>query len=124
MLQEQLLGFKNIKLYFVRFIPKDDTVKEFYKFGVTSKYDALERFKSDEYLPWTIKVMTTAYGPTLEVLAAEDELKKKYPKNLWIDQKIKGVTEIFIPESYKEVQDIFSYFKEKGNLWYSLRKKS
>lgn len=124
MFQEQLLKYKNIKLYLARFIPKNDEVKEFYKIGVTSKYDALERFASEEYNPWTVKIMTTAYGPTLEVLAAEDELKKKYPKNLWINQKIKGVTEIFMPESYDTIQEIFTYMKEKGNLWYSKRKNS
>ena len=96
MFQEQLLKFKNIKLYFVHFIPKSDNVKEFYKIGVTSKYNAADRFLDEEYSLWNVKVITTAYGPTLEVLAAEDELKLKYPKHLYIEQTIKGVTEIFI----------------------------
>ena len=121
MFQEQLLKFKNIKLYLVHFIPKDKSVKEFYKTGVTSKYDALERFRNQEYFPWNIEVMKTAYGPTLEVLKAENDLKLKYPKNLYIKQKIKGVTEIFMPESYQTISDIIHFITEKGNEWYILR---
>ena len=121
MFQEQLLKFKNIKLYFVHFIPKSDNVKEFYKIGVTSKYDVADRFIDEEYLHWNIKVITTAYGPTLEVLAAEDELKLKYPKNLYIEQKIKGVTEIFMPIDHQEYEDVYNYVKEKSDLWYKQR---
>jgi hypothetical protein len=121
MLQEQLLKYKNIKIYLARFRAKTQEVKSFYKIGVTSNYDAADRFRDEEYNPWEVKIMTTAYGPTLEVLAAEDELKVKYPKNLWIDQKIKGVTEIFVPRTETELQEIFDYIKVKRIAWFTER---
>jgi len=121
MFQEQLLRYKNIKLYLARFTSKTDDVKSFYKIGVTGKYDAAHRFLDEEYNLWDIKIMTTAYGPTREVLAAEEELKLRYPKNLWLDQKIKGVTEIFVPKDYQDIQDIIEYIKVKRIEWYQRR---
>ena len=121
MFQEQLLRYKNIKLYLARFTARVEGVKSFYKIGVTSKYDAAERFLDEEYNLWDIKIMTTAYGPTREVLEAEDELKLKYKKNLWLDQKIKGVTEIFVPNDYQEIRDIIEYVKQKRISWFQAR---
>ena len=121
MFQEQLLKYKNIKIYLAWFRAKTPEVKSFYKIGVTSNYDAADRFRDDEYNLWDVKIMTTAYGPTREILAAEDELKLKYPKNLWIDQKIKGVTEIFVPRTETELQEIIGYIKVKRVAWYEER---
>jgi len=121
MFQEQLLRYKNIKLYLARFTARVEGIKSFYKIGVTSKYDAAERFLDEEYNLWDIKIMTTAYGPTREVLEAEDELKLKYKKNLWLDQKIKGVTEIFVPRDKQDIQDIIEYIKNKRITWYDRR---
>ena len=121
MFQEQLLKYNNIKLYLAWFKSKTPGIKSFYKIGVTSNYDAADRFRSEEYSLWDVKIMTTAYGPTLEVLAAEEELKLKYPKNLWIDQKIKGVTEIFIPRTETELQEIIDFIKLKRQTWYAER---
>jgi len=121
MFQEQLLRYKNIKLYLARFTSKTEDVKSFYKIGVTGKYDAAHRFLNEEYNLWDIKIMTTAYGPTREVLEAEEELKRMYPKNLWLDQKIKGVTEIFVPNDYQEIRDIIEYVKQKRIGWYQAR---
>jgi hypothetical protein len=66
--------------------------------------------------------MTSAYGPEGEVLKAEQELLKKYPKNIYIEERISGVTEIFVPKDQKEIQDIFAYFINKRNEWYEKRK--
>jgi len=121
--QEQLLKYKNIKAYLVRFINKE-TGERFFKFGVTGKYDAAERFTDEEYYPWYIKIMTTAYGPTLEVLELEQEMLRKYPKNFYLHEKIKGVTEIFKVEREKEnkmVDEVKTYFAKKGTEWYTQR---
>ena len=121
--QEQLLKYKNIKAYLVRFINKE-TGEMFFKFGVTGKYDAAERFTDEEYYPWYIKIMTTAYGPTLEVLELEQEMLRKYPKNFYLHEKIKGVTEIFKVEREKEnkmVDEVKTYFAKKGTEWYTQR---
>jgi len=122
MFQEQLLRYKNIKLYLARFTSRVEGVESFYKIGVTGKYDAAERFLDEEYNLWDVKIMTTAYGPTMMVLEAEEELKLRYPKNIWIDQKIKGVTEIFVPKDYQEIRDIIEYIKVKRISWYQDRR--
>ena len=122
--QEQLLKYKNIKAYLARFINKE-TGERFFKFGVTGKYDAAERFTNEEYLPWDIKIMTTAYGPTLEVLELEQEMLRKYPKNFYLHEKIKGVREIFKIERIEEnkmVGEVKAYFAKKGTEWYNKRK--
>jgi hypothetical protein len=122
--QEQLLKYKNIKAYLARFINKE-TGERFFKFGVTGKYDAAERFTDKEYLPWDIKIMTTAYGPTLEILELEQEMLRKYPKNFYLHEKIKGVREIFKVERVEEnkmVGEVKAYFTKKGTEWYNKRK--
>jgi hypothetical protein len=122
--QEQLLKYKNIKAYLVRFINKE-TGERFFKFGVTGKYDAAERFTDEEYNLWDIKVMTTVYGPTLEILELEQEMLQRYPKNFYLHEKIKGVTEIFKVERVDEnkmVGEVKAYFAKKGTAWYSARK--
>lgn len=112
---------RNLKLYFVRFIPKRGGVGEFYKFGYTHHFDLMKRFQEDKYKDWYISPMTSAYGPEDEVLKAEHELLKKYPKNIYIEERISGVTEIFVPKDQDQIQEIFRYFKMKRELWYNLR---
>ena len=121
--QEQLLKYKNIKAYLARFINKE-TGERFFKFGVTGKYDAAKRFTDKEYDLWDIKIMTTAYGPTLEVLELEQEMLRKYPKNFYLHEKIKGVTEIFKVERLDEnkmVDEVRVHFTKKGTEWYTQR---
>jgi hypothetical protein len=113
---------QNLKLYFVKFVPKRKGVGEFYKFGYTHHFDLMKRFKEEKYKDWYITPMTSAYGPEGEVLKAEQELLKKYPKNIYIEERISGVTEIFVPKDQKEIQDIFAYFINKRNEWYEKRK--
>jgi hypothetical protein len=111
----------NLKLYFARFVPKDNKATEFYKVGYTKHYNFMKRFESDEYKPWYIFPLASAWGPEEEVKKAEKELLKKYPKNLYIEQKIKGVTEIFFPKDSKHVQEVFEYFKDKRSQWFNQR---
>ena len=83
----------NGKVYLVEFTNKE-TGEQFLKFGVTSSYDVLERFKSEEYNMWVVKPLASAYGKKAQVEEAERKFLKKYPKNFWLEEKIRGVTEI------------------------------
>lgn len=83
----------NGKVYLVEFTNKE-TGEQFLKFGVTSSYDVLERFKSEEYNKWVVKPLASAYGTKAQVEEAERKFLKKYPKNFWLEEKIRGVTEI------------------------------
>ena len=84
---------KNGKVYLVEFTNKE-TGEQFLKFGVTSSYDVLERFKSEEYDKWQIKPLASAYGTKEQVEEAERMFLTKYPKNFWLEEKIRGVTEV------------------------------
>lgn len=83
----------NGKVYLVEFTNKE-TGEQFLKFGVTSSYDVLERFKSEEYNRWVVRPLASAYGTKAQVEEAERKFLKKYPKNFWLEEKIRGVTEI------------------------------
>ena len=109
----------NIKLYLAQFKNKK-TSENFYKIGITSKYDVLDRFKYDEYNGWNIRVMSSAYGPRDEVETAEQYLLKRFPKNLWIEQKISGVTEIvqLTSPQFQECMELINEYKHK---WYKER---
>jgi len=81
------------KVYLAEFTNKE-TGDVFQKFGVTSSYDAAERFKSEEYNLWDVRILATAYGTKEQVEELERHFHKKYPKNFWLKEKIRGVTEI------------------------------
>ena len=87
---------KNGKMYFARFTNKDTGEIEFYKFGHTSSYDAMDRFtyEPEQYSKWEIKIMKTVYGPLEEMKGVEQAFRVFYPKNIWVEEKISGVTEI------------------------------
>lgn len=86
---------KNGKMYFARFTNNETGEVEFYKFGHTSSYDAMDRFKyePEQYSKWSIKIMKTIYGPLDEMKGVEQAFRAFYPKNIWIEEKISGVTE-------------------------------
>ena len=86
----------NGKMYFARFTNKATGEVDFYKFGYTSSYDAMDRFTYDpeQYAKWDIKIMKTIFGPLEEMKGIEEAFKVFYPKNLWIEEKVSGVTEI------------------------------
>jgi len=83
----------SVKVYLVEFTNKE-TGEQFLKFGVTSSYDILDRFKSDEYNKWVVRPLASAYGTKEQVEEAEQKFLNKYPKNFWLEEKIRGVTEV------------------------------
>ena len=86
----------NGKMYLARFTNRETREIEFYKFGHTHSYDAMDRFTyaPEQYAKWDIKIMKTVYGPLEQMKGIEETFKALYPKNLWIDEKVSGVTEI------------------------------
>ncbi len=83
-----------MKFYFVRFT-HNKTSKVFYKFGVTSKSDVLERFNTkydSRYAEFNIKVMYSARGSEEQVLKLEKSFLEKFPKNF--------ILETYLGESY------------------------
>lgn len=115
----ELPSKKNLKLYLARFTRRENG-KIFYKIGYTGNYDAGRRFLYEEYSPWDVKILASAYGPRDLVLEAERELLTRYPKNLYIHEKINGVKEIFITDT-TGLENLFNYYREKSNLWYNIR---
>ena len=109
----------NIKIYIVEFNSKI-LADSFHKIGITHHFDVLDRFKGSQYDDWDIRVVCSAYGPRSEVEQLEKLLLIKYPKNIWIEKKISGVTEIvnFSSGQLDEVVGIIKTFKDK---WYNER---
>lgn len=107
---------KNGKLYLVEFTNKE-TGEQFLKFGITSSYDVMERFEGEEYKKWTIRPLASAYGTKAQVEEAERYFLSKYPKNLWVNEKFRGVTEIVQLDketrnkAIKEVRELSSKLK-------------
>jgi hypothetical protein len=112
--QEQLHHLPYVWLYFVEFINKITGKVEFRKFGVTGKPTTLDRFynkyEREQYADWDIRVVCEVRLPPMTALTKEFYLQKRFPKNLIIEKKIKGVTEIFT--GYDEyVPLIIEYFE-------------
>ena len=83
------------KVYFAKFINKHPG-KEFYKIGHTRYSDAARRFDRPGYENWEIRILASTYTgeDVLGAIALEEVLKHLYPKNLWVEEKFSGVTEI------------------------------
>lgn len=115
---------KSGKVYFARFTDKQ-TKQVFYKFGHTRNYDAMDRFtyEPEQYAKWDIKIMCTVYGPIEEMIGIEEALKAVYPKNLWLEEKISGVTEIVKFDSLADVKHIIEAFKRLSTRYYQMREK-
>lgn len=102
---------KGLKLYLAEFTDKvsGDT---FLKIGYTGYKDAADRFRyePDQYTKWNIRILCTAYHPAREIIEQTEEyLKRKYPKNFWLPEKIVGVTEIVKLDKqtrYQAIQEI------------------
>ncbi len=87
---------RGAKVYLAEFTDKRDN-SSFLKIGYTGYKDAADRFRYDpgQYSNWDIRILCTAYHPSKTTIEEkEEELKKKYPKNFWLEEKIDGVTEI------------------------------
>jgi len=102
---------RGAKIYLAEFTDKV-TGESFLKFGYTGYKDAADRFRfePEQYSKWDIRILCTAYHPEkLVIEEAEEFLKKKYPKNFWLEEKIVGVTEIVKMDKatrYKAIQEV------------------
>lgn len=67
--------------------------KTFYKFGVTPDWDVMDRFK-DLHNTYDVKVLFSVIMPRDKAIQHEQNILDKYQKNVYITEKIKGVTEI------------------------------
>lgn len=112
----------NGKVYFARFTNKSSGEVSFYKFGHTSSYDAMDRFRYDpeQYAKWDIKILKTVYGPLDEMKGIEQTLRAFYPKNIWIEEKISGVTETVMLTEVA-VSKIISIMESLSNYYYNKR---
>jgi len=112
------------KMYLARFTNKETKTVDFYKFGHTSSWDAADRFKHDpeQYSKWEIKIMKTVAGPLDEMKGIEETFKASYPKNLWLEEKISGVTEI-VTLSQQQVNEIIQKMEFLGTKYYQKREK-
>lgn len=115
---------KNGKVYFARFTNKESGDVEFYKFGHTSSYDAMDRFTYDpeQYSKWDIKIMKTVYGPIEQMKGIEQTLRAFFPKNLWVEEKISGVTEIVRLEQH-QINKIISVMESLNSFYYKERER-
>ena len=76
-----------MKFYFVKFT-HTETNKDFYKFGITSKIDVLERFNTsydERYGDFYIRVLYSAYGSDEQVRKVESTFLKAFPKNFILE---------------------------------------
>lgn len=112
------------KMYLARFTNKETKKVDFYKFGHTSSWDAADRFKHDpeQYNKWDIKIMKTVAGPIEEMRGVEETFKAFYPKNLWVEEKISGVTEI-VTLNQTQVNEIIQKMEFLGTKYYQKRVK-
>lgn len=106
---------KKGKVYLAEFSNKE-TGEVFQKFGVTSSYDAADRFRYPEYDKWDIRILSTAYGTKEEVEDLERQFHKKYPKNFYLKEKIKGVTEIVKMTKHQRYNAIQEMREHSHNL--------
>ena len=111
-------------MYLARFTNKETDKVDFYKFGHTSNWDAAERFKyePEQYEKWDIKIMKTVAGPLDEMRGIEEAFKAFYPKNLWLDEKIGGVTEI-VSLTKEQVNEIIQKMEFLGTKYYQKRER-
>lgn len=111
---------KGAKLYLAEFTDKTNG-DSFLKIGYTGYKDAADRFRyePEQYSKWDIRILCTAYNPSKEIIEqTEAELKQKYPKNFWLEEKIVGVTEIVKMtksiryQAIQEVRDLNAEWKK------------
>jgi len=114
----------NGKMYLARFTNKQTKEVDFFKFGHTSSYDAMDRFTYDpeQYNKWDIKIMKTVYGPLEEMKGVEETFKAFYPKNLWIEDKVSGVTEI-VKLTRPEIDRIIDRMTWLNTVYYQKRER-
>ncbi len=125
-----------MKIYLVEFTHKQ-TLKKFYKFGMTKYGDVMKRFSKEEsirfdndpnqYEDFNIRVLASAWNSYEEVFKQEKILLNMFPKNIWLEEylgtpdknyKFSGVTEIVRMDNatVKRARDyVYNLRKEWGN---------
>lgn len=99
-----------MKFYFVKLTHKTSN-KHFFKFGITSKYDVLERFNAKydtRYTDFNIKVIFSIFCTSIQAQKMETNLLSQYPKNFMLEpylnirpgtyDNLSGITECFIAD--------------------------
>ena len=101
------------KVYLAEFVNKRSKNK-FYKIGYTTFKDAMDRFRyePDGYKSFEIRILSTIMCDSINAAKlVEKTFLVNYPKNLWVEEKIKGVTEIFkLP--HEEYLDLLGKFRK------------
>lgn len=106
------------KLYFAEFERKSNG-QIFQKFGHTSYNDALDRFRYDaeQYEAFDIRILATAYNHSVDKCrGAEEAFKVMFPKNLWLEEKISGVTEI-VQLDYSTRNELIQMIRKLNDKW-------
>jgi hypothetical protein len=114
----------NGKMYLARFTNKESGSVDFFKFGHTSSYDAMDRFTYSpfQYSKWDIKIMKTVYGPLEQMKGIEETFKAFYPKNIWVEEKISGVTEV-VQLTQQQVDRIIDRMSWINTVYYKQRER-
>lgn len=114
------------KVYMCKFVDKR-TGKVFYKFGHTTKADALERFDSkydQRYSEFDITCVASAYGTLEWCQGVEHAFKAMFPKNIWLEEffgddrkwdNFSGITEVVFltEERYNQAREMFYRMKQQ-----------
>lgn len=100
---KKILEKPNSKLALFRFTNLKG--KQHYRIAATGFYDAEDRFNRPEYKDYTeIKVMTSAYGPSKEVLNLKYSLQESFP-NI----------------QRGDINNIINVFSKHSTRWYKQR---
>ena len=112
------------KVYFCKFVHKR-TGKTFFKFGHTSKWDALERFNTKydtRYGDFDITCIASIMGTLEWCQAVEETFKAIFPKNIWLERYLgegnwdnfSGITEIvdLSNDQYENARNAFYKLKK------------
>jgi len=66
--------------------------------------------------------MKTIYGPLDEMKGIEESFKAFYPKNIWLEEKISGVTEIVVLNQ-QQVNTIIEKMSLLSDRYYKKRER-
>ena len=108
-------GYNMARTYFAEFRNIEND-KLFYKFGHTSFKDAQQRLNEilKDTTTYKARILVSAYHHNIEKCKEfEEELKVKYPKNFWLEEKLSGVTECLLVD-FKTRQEIIGIIKQRS----------
>lgn len=125
--QEQIRHFPYLTFYLAAFYNIYNGKLHFCKYGVTSEESAILRFinpkypdRALQYKDWRIEIICEVKMPPDDALECEWNAQLRYPKDIYIKKKIKGVREIF--KFPLDVPDFFDKnikrFNELKDIWH------